>query len=186
MPVSLGWLRTLWGVVDERLADTSRRLQRIVRLVRVTVVALVIAILLSLASPVVLFLWPDYFPIAYAVSTVILLVPLIVLTVLVALPLRLKSVIRLIDKGYPGNARELAIRVAARKMRDQSIETEELLVETAVNEGRKMYERYQARAAAHAANQAAREANGTPGNQATGSNAGAGDRQSDAPPTGAP
>lgn len=174
MPVSLGWLRTLWGVVDERLADTSRALQRIVRLVRVTVVALVIAILLSLASPVVLFLWPDYFPIAYAVSTVILLIPLIVLTVIVALPLRLKSVIRLIDKGYPGNARELAIRVAARKMRDQSIETEELLVETAVNEGRKMYERYQARAAAHAANQAA------------GPSSTAGDRQSDAPPTGAP
>ncbi len=174
MPASIGWLRTLWAVVDERLADVSRRLQRIVRLVRVTIVALVLAILLSLASPVVLFLWPAYFPIAYAVSTAILLVPLIALTVLVALPLRMKSVVRLIDKGYPGNAKEIAIRVAARKLRDQSIETEELLVEAAVNEGRKVYERYQARASAQAATREAGPSEGGP------------DRQPEAPGTGAP
>lgn len=159
----IGWLRTLWAVVDERLAETSRKLQVAVRALRITVVALVVAILLSLASPVVLFLWPDYFPIAYAVSTVVLLIPLIVLTVLVSLPLRLKSVIRLIDKGYPANAKEIAIRVAARKLHDQSIATEELLVETALNEGRKLYQRYQARAAATAeANEAGRDAGAAP------------------------
>lgn len=144
----MGWLRTLWAVVDERLAETSRKLQVAVRALRATVAALVVAIVLSLASPVVLFVWPAYFPIAYAISTVVLLIPLIALAVLVALPLRLKSVIRLIDKGYPGNAKEIAIRLAARKLHDQSIETEELLVETALNEGRKLYDRYQARAAA--------------------------------------
>lgn len=142
----IGWLRSLWALVDERLAETARKLQTTVRALRATVAALVVAIVLTLASPVVLFLWPDYFPIAYAVSTVVLLIPVIALTFLVALPLRLKSVIRLIDKGYPANAKEIAIRVAARKLHDQSIETEELLVETALNEGRKLYQRYQSRA----------------------------------------
>lgn len=143
-----GWLRTLWTVVDERLAELAATLQRVVRTLRATVFLLVVAMLAVLASPVVLFLWPDYFPIAYAVATAILLIPLVALTVLVALPLRFKSVIRLIDKGYPANAKELAIRVAARKLHEQSIETEELLVETALNEGRKLMERAKARAAA--------------------------------------
>ena len=148
----LDWLRAMWAMVDERLRETSEKLQRIVKLVRVTLAVLIVAIVLVLLSPIVLFVWPKYFPIAYAVSTVILVVPVVVLTVLVALPLRLKSVIRLIDKGYPGNAKELAIRVAARKLHDQSIETEELLVETAINEGKKVLRRMdEARAAADAA-----------------------------------
>lgn len=145
---AFAWLRTLWSLVDERLAQVSATLQRIVRTLRLLVGVLVVAILLVLAAPVVLFLWPEYFPIAYAVATAILVIPLVALVVLVALPLRLKSVVRLIDKGYPANAKELAIRVAARKLHDQSIETEELLVETALNEGRKLMERAKARAAA--------------------------------------
>ena len=141
------WLFTVWAMVDERLAEASARLQGLVRMLRVAVAFLVVGILLVLASPVVLLVWPDWFPLAYAVSTVVLVVPLVAVTVLVGLPLRMKSVVRLIDKGYPENAKELAIRIAARKLRDQSIETEELLVETALNEGRKVLERYKARAA---------------------------------------
>ncbi|MEK6975719.1 MAG: hypothetical protein AABY18_05185 [Candidatus Thermoplasmatota archaeon] len=144
------WLRTLWAMVDERLAELAETLQSIVRMLRLTVAMLVLAVVLVLVSPVVLFLAPDYFPVAYAVSTVILVIPLVALAFLVALPLRLKSVIRLIDKGYPANAKEIAIRVAARKLHDQSIETEELLVDTALNEGRKLMERAKARAAAQA------------------------------------
>lgn len=141
-----GWLRALWSLVDERLAEISRKLRGFVRLLRVALTFLVIAILAVLAAPVVLMFWPEWFPIAYAVSTVILVIPLIALTALVALPLRLKSIIRLIDKGYPANAKEVAIRVAARKLHDQSIATEELLVDTALNEGRKMVQRFKARA----------------------------------------
>lgn len=150
MAEGLGWIRTLWAMVDERLAELSLKLQRMVRTLRAAVFALVVAILLVLASPVVLFVAPQYFPIAYAVSTVILVIPLVLVTALVALPLRMKSVVRLIDKGYPANAKEIAIRVAARKLHEQSIQTEELLVDTALNEGRKLVERYKAQAAARA------------------------------------
>jgi hypothetical protein len=131
-----------WAMVDERLAEFAAKLQGIVRMLRMVVAFLVFAIILVLVSPVVLFLWPEYFPIAYAVSTVILVVPIVALTVLVSLPLRMTSVVRLIDKGYPANAKEIAIRLAARKLHEESIETEELLVETALNEGRKAIRRY--------------------------------------------
>lgn len=144
----LDWLQTLWAMVDERLRETSAKLQRLVRLIRIVVVLLTIGVLLVLASAVVGLLWPRWFPIAYAVATVFLVIPLVALLVLAYMPLRAKSVIRLIDRGYPGNAREIAIRVAARKLRDQSIETEELLVETALNEGRKILDRAKAKAAA--------------------------------------
>jgi hypothetical protein len=144
----LDWLQTLWAMVDERLRELSEKLQKVVRLIRVLVVFLTFGILLVLGSAVVGLLWPQWFPIAYAVATLFLVLPLVVFLVLAYLPLRAKSVIRLIDKGYPANARELAIRIAARKLRDQSIETEELLVETAINEGRKVLDRAKARAAA--------------------------------------
>ena len=147
----LDWLQTLWAMVDERLRETSEKLQKVVRLIRVLVVFLTLGILLVLASAVVGLIWPRWFPVAYAVATLFLVLPLVVFLVLAYLPLRAKSVIRLIDKGYPANARELAIRVAARKLRDQSIETEELLVETAINEGRKVIDRAKARAAAQEA-----------------------------------
>src|SRR5688500_10930825 len=101
-------------MVDERLAEFAAKLQGLVRTLRLAVAGLVVAILLVLASPVVLLLWPQWFPVAYAIATIILVIPLVALTVLASLPLRMKSVVRLIDKGYPANARELAIRIAAR------------------------------------------------------------------------
>ena len=144
----LDWLRALWGTVDERLREASLKLQRLLRLLRLLVVLLTFGVVAVLASAVVGLVWPRWFPVAYAVATVFTVIPLVLVLVLASLPLRMKSVVRLIDKGYPGNARELAIRVAARKLRDQSIETEELLVETAINEGRKLMDRAKARAAA--------------------------------------
>jgi hypothetical protein len=146
-----GWLRTLWAMVDDRLAELSAKLQAVVRMLRLAVALLVVAVLLVLASPVVLYLWPEWFPLAYAISTMILVIPIVLLAVLAALPLRMKSVVRLIDKGYPENAKEIAIRIAARKLHDQSIATEELLVDTALNEARKVMERAKAHAAAEAA-----------------------------------
>ena len=141
MGEKLSWLRAMWAMLDERLLELSLKLQRIVRLIRVAVVALWVAVVLVLLAPVVLFVWPEYFPIAYAVSTVILVIPVAILAVLAGLPLTARSVVRLIDKGYPANAKEIAIRIAARKLHDQSIETEELLVDTAINEGRKILRR---------------------------------------------
>lgn len=150
-PAVLDWLQSLWAMVDERLRETSEKLQRVVRMLRVLVAFLTLGVILVLGSAIVGLFWPQWFFVAYAVATLFLVLPLAALLVLAMLPLRAKSVIRLIDKGYPANARELAIRVAARKLRDQSIETEELLVETAINEGRKVLERAKARAAAKAA-----------------------------------
>jgi hypothetical protein len=137
----MAWYALLWGMVDERLRGLSLKLQRIVKLLRLAQALIVIGILVVLASAVVGLLWPRWFPIAYAVAVVFLIVPLALCLVLVSAPLQAKSVIRLIERGYPSNARELAIRVAARKLRDESIETEELLVETAINEGKKILRR---------------------------------------------
>ena len=146
----LDWLQSLWAMVDGRLREASEKLQRVVRLLRVLVAFLTVGVLLVLGSAVVALFWPAWFPVAYAVAVLFLVIPLVALLALAMLPLRARSVIRLIDKGYPANARELAIRVAARKLRDQSIETEELLVETALNEGRKLMDRAKAKAAAQA------------------------------------
>lgn len=131
------WYRAAWGVADNAMRTWSQRLQKIVRLLRLARALLVVAILVVLASAVVGILWPDYFRYAYAVAVVILVIPLVMLAFLVGLPLRARSVVRLVDMGYPANARELAIRLLARKMHEESIATEELLWDTAVNEGRK-------------------------------------------------
>jgi hypothetical protein len=137
----MAWYTLLWALVDEWLREWSRRLQRLLKLLRLARVLLVVGILCVLASALVGLLWPRWFPIAYAVATVFLAVPLVLCLVLVNAPLQARSVIRLVERGYPANAREMAIRVAARKLHDESIETEELLVETAINEGRKVLRR---------------------------------------------
>jgi hypothetical protein len=137
----MAWYTLLWAMVDERLREWSGKLQAMVRLLRAARVLLVVGILCVLASAVVGLLWPQWFPIAYAVAVVFLIVPLVLCLFLVGLPLKAHGVIRLIERGYPGNAREVAIRLAARKLRDESIETEELLVETALNEARKVLRR---------------------------------------------
>jgi hypothetical protein len=135
------WYMVAWELLDGSLRGWSRRLQAIVRTLRLARLLLVVGILAVLASAVVGLLWPPWFPLAYAIAAVALVVPLALCLVLVGLPLRARSVIRLIDKGYPENAKELLLRLAARKLRDESIETEELLLETAINEGRKLVRR---------------------------------------------
>jgi hypothetical protein len=158
-------MKTMWAMVDDRLRDVSQKLQKVVRLIRVAVVFLTFGVLLVLASAVVGLLWPRWFPIAYAVATVFLVLPLVALLVLVYLPLRARSVVRLIDKGYPANAKELGIRILARKLHDQSIETEELLVETAINEGRKVLARVEQRSAEAQAGAAAQPPGFAPAGQ---------------------
>lgn len=142
-PAMEGGLALLWQMLDARLLRASEAAKRAVRALRVARALLWLSIVLVLASAAVLIWLPAYFPYAYAVAVLVLCIPLCLLAVLTGLPLRAKSVVRLIDEGYPENARELAIRVLARKLRDQSIATEELLVETAVNEARKVYRRMQ-------------------------------------------
>ncbi len=92
------------------------------------------------------FWFPVMVPVTLTVFGVYLAVPLIGIFILLGLPLKAKSVLRLIDQGYPANAREFAIRAAARKLHEQSIETEELLVDTAINESKKALKKYRARA----------------------------------------
>ncbi|MCA1819605.1 MAG: hypothetical protein LC620_06095 [Halobacteriales archaeon] len=141
------WYMALWAMVDGTMRRWAETLQRLVRLLRFVRALLVVGVILVLASAVLALLAAagrldmKWFLVSYAWSTVFLVVPLAILVILVGLPLRARSVTRLIDMGYPANARELAIRVFARKLRDESIETEELLVETALNEGRKVMRR---------------------------------------------
>lgn len=144
----MAWYTALWALVDERLRTLSRKLQALVRLLRLARVLLVLGILCVLGSAVVGLLWPRWFPVAYAVAVLALVVPLVLCLVLVSLPLKAKGVVRLIERGYPANTRELAIRVAAGKLHGQSIETEELLVETALNEARKALRRLRGEAPA--------------------------------------
>lgn len=142
----LGWLGTLWRSLDGTLRGLSTGLQKAVRTLRLLRAFLVIAVLVVLASAVVGIVEPAWLPYAYAAAVVFLVIPLGILLGLVSLPLRAKSLVRLIDMGYPANAKEMAIRVAARKLHEQSIETEELLLATAVNESKKLLRRYRQRA----------------------------------------
>ncbi len=137
----------MWNLMDDSMRRWSDKLRRIVRLLRFVRFLLVVGILAVLGSAVVGLFWPKYFPIAYAIATVFLVVPLAALVVLAGLPLRAQSIVRLIDMGYPGNARELAIRMMARKLHEESIATEELLWDTAVNEGRKFVRKMDAQRA---------------------------------------
>lgn len=143
-----GILRSVWRQVDDTLRAVDKKLRRTFRWLRIAQVGMII-LLFALAAAALLPIWyPEYSAILYGVVLVVLAVALLVpLIVLVSLPLRLKSVMRLVHKGYPGNARELAIRAAARKLHDESIETEELLMDTAVNEGKKAVRKYKERLA---------------------------------------
>lgn len=141
---------TLWRTVDERLRELSAGLQRMLRMLRLARALLWIGVAdllgtAALALATVLgWVSLDWFLIAYAVSTLFLMIPLVALALLVSLPLRLRRIVSLIDQGYPENFREIALRVLARKLHDESIATEELLWDTAVNEARKVARRMQA------------------------------------------
>ncbi|HET6399192.1 MAG TPA: hypothetical protein VFH47_06530, partial [Candidatus Thermoplasmatota archaeon] len=132
-----GAILLAWRWVDGRLRELSKAAQRFLKLLRLAFGFLLFGILAVVASAVVGLLWPQHFPIAYAVAVLFLLIPLVALTVLVSVPLRMKTLVRLIERGYPANGRELGIRALAMKWRNESIETEELLVETAWNELKK-------------------------------------------------
>lgn len=140
------WWTSALTVVDDTLrgwSETLQKILRMVRLVRGLLVAAVVIVWLCAAGAIWRPEWVAYFA---AGAIVVLSIPLIAFAVVASLPLKAKSAVRLIDQGYPANARELGIRLAARKLHDQSIETEELLVETAWNEGKKAYRRYKDRA----------------------------------------
>ncbi len=138
----LAWYKAIWYKIDETLRSISRTLKKIVRTLRFVRAFLATGILIVFASIVAAFILPEWMPLFYAISMLFLVIPLVMLLALIQLPLMAKSVVRLIDKGYPDNARELAIRLAARKLHEQSIETEELLLDTAINEARKAKDYY--------------------------------------------
>jgi hypothetical protein len=137
------WYLALWAMVDTTLRRWSEALERLVRTLRLVRVLLWLGIVLVLVSALLGLLVaagkldPKWFYVGHAVATLFLIIPLAALAIIVALPLRAHSVIRLVDMGYPANARELLVRVVARKLHEESIETEELLVDTALNEARK-------------------------------------------------
>jgi hypothetical protein len=142
------WYKALWAKADESIqsfSNSARKLLRMLRLVRFLILLVILTIIgLGVAG----IIWPKLLSYFAAAAMIFIAVPYIILYVLVSLPLKAKSVVRLIDMGYPANAKEMAIRFAARKMHEESIETEELLMATAWNESKKMLRKYRARAAA--------------------------------------
>ncbi len=138
----MAWYKAIWHKIDDTLRSISRNAKKVVRILRIVRAFLATGILIVLATIVALFVLPEWVHLFFAISMLFLVIPLVMLLVLIQLPLMAKSIVRLIDKGYPDNARELAIRLAARKLHEQSIETEELLLDTAINEARKAKEYY--------------------------------------------
>ena len=128
------------------LRDVSKKAQKIIRRLRLARLLILLLFILPLVAAGLTIWRPQYGPYALALIAVYVAVPLLGVWFLVGLPLKAKSIIRLIEKGYPANAREFAIRAAARKLHEQSIESEELLVDTAINESRKVLKKYRARA----------------------------------------
>lgn len=137
-----GWIIQVWKQFDDALRDINKKLARALFWMRFGQAFLVLAILASWGFGVAALFWPEWAPYFYLGAIILLSIAIIPWAALISVPLRLKSVTRLIDKGYPENARELAIRAVARKLHDESIETEELLFDTAINEGRKMVRKY--------------------------------------------
>ncbi len=156
-----GGLTALWKSVDAALASANKKAKRILLMLRFAAVFMVLIIVGSWGLAVASIFRPELAAYFYLGAVVILSIGLMPWAALLILPLRLKSVTKLIDKGYPANAREMGIRVIARKLHEESIETEELLFGTAINEGKKMMRNMQAKARADA-EAAAAEANWMP------------------------
>lgn len=133
----------IWKVVDDNLRNLNKKLKRILGLIRFAVFFLVLLLIASWTLAALVIWYPQFSAYFYLGSIVILSIGLIPWIVLVSLPLKAKSVTRLIDQGYPENAKEIAIRVMAQKLHEESIQTEELLFDTAINEGKKMMKRMQ-------------------------------------------
>ena len=142
----MAWWHAAWSLVDTTLRGWSQAAQSIVAKVRFARNAVGVFIFALYALVAAAIIWPQYDQIFLGITIVLLSILIWVAFFLIGLPLRAKSIVRLIDTGYPENAKELALRVAARKLHEESIETEELLVETAWNEGRKAYHKYKAKA----------------------------------------
>lgn len=131
-------LTAAWKGIDAKLRAINKKAKTILWALRIGTFFLWLAIMGSWALAGLAVYRPDLAGWFYLAAIILLSIGLIPWAVMIGLPLRFKSVVRLVDKGYPANAKELAIRAMARKLHDESIETEELLFETAVNEGRKV------------------------------------------------
>jgi len=140
------WWKPAWTLAEETLRGMSEALQRKLRFVRQLRALLAVAIVGTYVAVVGAVVWPEQLRFFVALMGISLSAGLVYWHLFISTPLQARSIVRLIDQGYPGNVRELAIRAAARKLHEESIETEELLVETAWNEGKKAYRRFQERA----------------------------------------
>lgn len=142
----MAWWTAAWSVADDTLRGWSQAAQSVVAKIRLARNAVGAFIFIVYALVAAAMIWPQYDQYFLGVALVLMSVIIWLAFFLVSLPLRAKSIVRLIDQGYPNNAKELAIRMAARKLHEESIETEELLVSTAWNEGRKAYHKYKVKA----------------------------------------
>lgn len=135
-----------WKFVDKRLRKISAKAQKMVKRLRLARFLVLVLFLLPLVAAGLIIWKPAYTQYALALIAIYVAVPLIAIWFLLGVPLRAKSIVRLIDMGYPKNVKELAIRAAAKKLHEESIETEELLVDTAINESKKALRKYRERA----------------------------------------
>jgi len=139
------WFIRAWRRLDATLASVFGSLKRLLRTLNVLRFLVFFLILIVLAVAVLVVIFPEWTPYVLAGVVLLFTIPLVVLFLLLSLPFRAKSLVKLIRTGYPENMQELVIRVAARKLHEESIETERLLVETAWLESRKVLRRYRKR-----------------------------------------
>lgn len=142
----MAWWKPAWTLMDDTLRGLSKSAKARLRFIRQLRAILVLGLIITYTAAVGAIVWPEQMRWFVAAMGVGLSISLMFWYVIVNMPLQAKSVVRLIDQGYPANVKELAIRAAARKLHEESIETEELLVETAWNETKKAYRKYMARA----------------------------------------
>lgn len=141
-----GWMKHVFRMLDDTLKSASQTAKKIVRGIRIARAVMWLLALVYIAGAVFAVLRPEWTPYLLMAALITLALPFMVLAIIVALPLKAKSIVRLVDLGYPKNIRELGIRVVARKLHEESIESEQLLMETAWNESRKMLRKYRSRA----------------------------------------
>jgi hypothetical protein len=146
MADKLGMAFRVLKQLDGSLRKMNKKIRMAFFWMRFAQIFLILAVLASWTCAVGAIYYPDLAGYFYAGAIVLLSIGLIPWAIIVGLPLRLKMLRRMAKQGYAKSAREVGLRAMARKWHDKSIETEELLFDTAINEGRKAYRRYKKRA----------------------------------------
>lgn len=145
--VDIGKFVGVFEALDKALAKGFTTAKKAIRGLKLARFGLLVLSLLLLGLMVAIFLYPEISPYVQMGFIFLLgIIPFMAIRAGLGKPLKAKSLMRIIDQGHKRTSKELAIRLAVRKLHEESIATEELLVDTALNEGRKAINKYRRRA----------------------------------------